>query len=154
MQNIYKLSLVLFFGFFASNLIIANTSISTKYLIQGDVLTINKKLTIQELFDLISDRTPYDFFFNSSLKELNTTIKMAVTNASVKQVLDKALHGLGIEYSIKDSVILIRAKSNQNGKRTIKGTVKDDQDVPLPGVNVTIQNTNKGRPPILMVILI
>lgn len=144
MQNIYKLSLVLFFGFFASNLIIANTSVSTKYLIQDDVLTINKKLTIQELFDLISDRTPYDFFFNSSLKELNTTIKIAVTNASVKQVLDKALEGLGIEYSIKDSVILVRAKSKQNGKRTIKGMVKDDQDVPLFGVNVIIQNTNKG----------
>ncbi len=143
-KNIRKLMLLLFFSLFLSNITMANSVSTITYSNQGNILTIDQKLTIKELFDLISNRTQYDFFFNSSLNGLNNKVKIAVTKASVSHVLDLALQNQNIEYSIKEHTISVREKSKKQEKLKITGNIKDEYDIPLFGVNIVIKNTATG----------
>lgn len=114
---------------------------------QAPLLTINKELTIQELFDLISSKTDYDFFFNSNISSLNSKVLLNVKNAPVTKTLDLAFKNLNLEYAIKDTDIIIRSKAvntNKQEKIRINGIVNDDNGNPLPGVNIIIKNTNLG----------
>ncbi|ALJ03806.1 hypothetical protein APS56_00960 [Pseudalgibacter alginicilyticus] len=111
------------------------------------VLTIKQELTILELFNLISSKTNYDFFFNSDLPDLNEKVRVNVENVSVPKILDLAFMDLNIEYSIKANDILVRKKevnSSQQSKITVTGIVYDEVDSPLPGVNIIEQGTNNG----------
>ncbi|MEZ7507130.1 SusC/RagA family TonB-linked outer membrane protein [Flavobacterium sp. Arc2] len=110
-------------------------------------LTINQQLTVQELFNLISSKTNYDFFFSSNLPDLDKKVSVNVKNASVSKVLNMAFINLDIEYSIKENVILIRKKDtylDQQEKRNVSGVVYDDTSTPLPGVQIIIQGTSNG----------
>ena len=118
---------------------------------QGDLnelkLTINEEITVQELFNLISDKTNYDFFFNSNLPNLDAKVSVNVENALVTEVLDAALKDLNIEYYIKTNHILVRAKRNdgvQQDKIIVSGVVHDDLGLPLPGANVIEEGTTNG----------
>ncbi len=128
---------------FAANTIYANRLNQNK----APLLTINQELTIHELFNLISSKTDYDFFFNSNLPSLDKKVSITVENVSVSKVLDIALKDLDIEYSIKENDILVRQKGkheSQQEKIKVKGIVYDDMDSPLPGANIIVQGTNNG----------
>jgi len=114
---------------------------------QNQTITVNKSITIKQLFKLISSKTTYDFFFNSNLKDLSTIVHLNLKAANVNTVLDIAFKNLDLEYIIKEKNILVRKKttllSNQQ-KIKITGTVYDDTNVPLPEVSIAIKGTNKG----------
>ncbi|MEN8187119.1 MAG: SusC/RagA family TonB-linked outer membrane protein [Bacteroidota bacterium] len=118
-----------------------------KKVVQEERLTIDQDLTVKELFNLISSKTNYDFFFNSNLTELDHKLSMHVENATIPQILNKAFESVPLEYTIKGNDILIRkrdVKLNEQGKRAVTGVVKDDLGVPLPEVNILVQNTDDG----------
>jgi TonB-dependent Receptor Plug Domain. len=60
------------------------------------------------------------------------------------------LEGTDLEYYIENNVVVIRKKDPvyeqpvEQEKKEIKGTVTDDQGVPLPGVSVVIKGTSVG----------
>ena len=118
-----------------------------KKVIQEERLTINQDLTVKELFNLISSKTNYDFFFNSNLNELDHKLSIHLENATIPEILNIAFATLHLEYTIKGNDILIREKDlklNEQGKKNVKGVVRDDMGVLLPGVNILVQNTNVG----------
>ena len=118
-----------------------------KKVIQEEKLTINQDLTVKELFNLISSKTNYDFFFNSNLNELDHKLSIHVENATISEILNIAFATVLLEYTIKGNDILIRKrdlKLNEQGKKNVKGVVKDDMGNMLPGVNILVQNTNVG----------
>jgi TonB-linked SusC/RagA family outer membrane protein len=110
---------------------------------KDSTLTIDKNLTIRELFELISSKTGYDFFYNSELKELTKKIFIRVEKAPVSKVLNIAFKGLSLEYTIKGNDIIIRKNINTQ-KRIISGIVRDDTGIALPDVSIRIQNTKIG----------
>jgi len=115
--------------------------------IQEETLTINQNLTVKELFRIISDRTDYDFFYNSNLEALNTKITVNVKNATVSEILSKSLAAIPVEYTIKGNDILIRSRTLQvddQGKKKVTGNVTDDTGFPLPGVSILIKDTTSG----------
>ena len=141
--KVITIFLSIFFSYsfaFSNSLVISDKE-------QVPLLTINEELTIHELFDLISSKTDYDFFFNSNISSLNTKVLLNVKDAPVTKTLDLAFKNLNLEYSIKDSDIIIRPKTintNNQEKIRVKGIVNDDSGNPLPGVNIIIKNTAIG----------
>lgn len=118
-----------------------------KKMVQEERLTINQDLTVKELFNLISSKTNYDFFYSSDMVELNQKLSMHVKNATVTEILKKAFVSLPLEYTIKGNDILVRKKVatlNDQGRKTVSGIVKDDLGVLLPEVNILVQNSNNG----------
>ncbi|APZ44828.1 hypothetical protein BW723_00335 [Polaribacter reichenbachii] len=133
----------------AAQLLIAISIFSNSFNTYGyekfkdSTLTVNQELTIKELFNLITEKTAYDFFYNSDLEELNYKIVLSVTKAPVSKILNIAFKDLSLEYTIKGNDILIRKNIKQINK-TISGIVKDDLGYPLQDVNVLVKNTNRG----------
>jgi len=127
-------------------LIHANT-VTASIAFQEETLNIDQKISIEDLFTLITNKTSYDFFFNSGLKDLETVIDLNVENATVTEVLNKALNGLPLEYSIKGNDILIRKKLveiNSQGKKNVSGKVNDEFDNPLPYASIIIKGSDTG----------
>ncbi len=140
---------LLFLFLLASNTLMANYMAKYDVLViqQEETLTINKSLTIKALFNLISGKTRYDFFYNNDINELDHKVNLNVKNKTVIEILDQVFYGLPIEYSIKGNDILVRSKQsnlNEQGKKKINGIVKDDFGMALPDVSIMIQNTDIG----------
>ncbi len=140
------LTLFALFLIFSSFAVRANYE-PDKIITQEERLTINQDLTVKELFNLISSKTNYDFFYSSDMVELDYKLSMHVIDATISEILNKAFIGLPLEYTIKDNDILIRKKVetlNDQGRKKVSGAVRDDLGVPLPGVSILVQNSNEG----------
>jgi TonB-dependent SusC/RagA subfamily outer membrane receptor len=115
-------------------------------------ISIQKQISIKNLFKLIAKETEYSFFYSDGLKDLNQMVNLHVKNAKVERVLQIAFNNLALEYRIKGTRVLVRnriikkvrTKPVQNKPPTITGIVKDDEGNPLPGVNIVIKGTKKG----------
>jgi TonB-linked SusC/RagA family outer membrane protein len=121
-----------------------------------DNLTINQKMRIQELFDYLSDHSSYTFFYNTDLPDLNKEVSLNISDASIENILNKALEHTDLEYHIQQNKILIRQKKLPAATskkatstllqqaKTVHGTVVDESDMPMPGVAVVVKGTKKG----------
>jgi hypothetical protein len=110
---------------------------------------------ILELFREIEEKSEFYFFYQKEdLKELND-VSVDLKNATVMEILDKALAGTNLHYKVVDRYIVVRksgdnfgdniiAAQQQQQQRTISGTVTDDTGQPLPGVTVIIKGTTQG----------
>jgi len=118
---------------------------------QTKELTITQKLSIKELFTLITKQTNYRFFYSNGIKNLNKVVHINVTNTDVDNILQIAFKNLDIEYHIEDYKISVRNKAKKKTPvilvkevpPTISGLVSDNQG-PLPGVNIIIKGTKNG----------
>ncbi|MDR2038043.1 MAG: TonB-dependent receptor [Bacteroidales bacterium] len=114
-------------------------------------LTINKSnVELSELLELIESRTDFSFFYNDDLIDKTVKVHVNTHDKGIKEVLDQALEGTKITYSIKDKDIILKVKEesplmspHQQGIR-ITGTVSDNYGELLPGVNVLVRGTNQG----------
>ncbi|MCK0135998.1 SusC/RagA family TonB-linked outer membrane protein [Arenibacter sp. S6351L] len=117
-------------------------------------IATDESLTVDEVFDLIMDQTEYRFFYEEGIFRDYPKVQVQKgrinTNTLLKQSL--AYGNLSIEVT-SNNTILISEKS-ANGKRlgqqdkviqfNISGTVTDEDNTPLPGVNILIMGTNVG----------
>lgn len=79
-------------------------------------------------------------------------ISFSKADAPVREVLDEALRGTRLEYSIDDDTIVIRARSGGGNAsapqkapdKVVSGRVTDTAGAPLVGVNILIQGTATG----------
>ena len=86
--------------------------------------------------------------YNSSLIRQAGKISVKVENKELKDVLSMVLGKVNLEYEFFNNVILIRqkgeGKSEQQKKKVVNGTVKDEHGVTLPGVSVLIKGESVG----------
>lgn len=103
-----------------------------------------KSISIGKLLDVIGKKSDYTFLYkNNAIPETKIAIKM--DDASVKDVLDKALTGTSLNYRIMaDNLVVILKKGEALQTVKIKGSVKDEEGMPLIGVTVLIKGTTQG----------
>lgn len=110
--------------------------------------------SILELFQEIEEKSEFYFFYQKDdLKGLND-VTVDLENATVMEILDKALAGTNLQYRVLDRYIIIRKSGDtfgdnliaakQQQQRSVSGTVTDDTGQPLPGVAVVIKGTTQG----------
>ena len=79
---------------------------------------------------------------------LDYRISISVDNASVENVLSKALTNTDLSYRIMNRYIIITKSDNESlgmsQQRPISGKVTDLSGAPLPGVTVVIKGTSTG----------
>ncbi len=138
------------------------TAFNSALIVQSETISVMKKMTIKELFTLLSNKSEYQFFYNADLKELDKIIEidLGTCETEITETLRKALQNTSLEYTIKGNDILIRkrlikAKANNKIKsvkskmlarlaKRITGTVVDETDMPMGGVTIIIKGTQKG----------
>lgn len=103
-----------------------------------------KSISIAKLLDVIGKKSDYTFLYkNSTIPE--TKIAITMDDAPVKDVLDKALTGTSLNYRIMaDNLVVILKNGEAMQTVKVKGTVKDEEGMPLIGVTVLIKGTTRG----------
>ncbi|MES2653779.1 MAG: SusC/RagA family TonB-linked outer membrane protein [Bacteroidota bacterium] len=115
-------------------------------------ITINRKsASLIEIFKDIRKQTDYDFIYSDKQLSTAKNVSIIVTNASVKQVLDKCFENQLLTYRINDKTITIEIKQLpfkdgiiNRSTIDVSGTVIDEAGVPLVGAGVTIKGFGNG----------
>lgn len=116
---------------------------------QNDKVTVDtkKSVSLVELFKMIEKSSDYLFQYKDG-DVAGWTVNLSLKNASISSIMDKALSGTDLRYSIRQRYVIIEKKSDSAAKSsertTITGTVTDMKGQPLPGVFV-VQSGSKSN---------
>ncbi len=114
-----------------------------------------KDVTVEKVFNKIESISEYRFLFESNQIDLGRKVTVKVEKSKIFDVLELIFKGTNIAYNVNDRQILlfqrkdiseadgtvaVAAKVVEQGLQ-ITGVVKDDHDMPLPGVNVLEKGT-------------
>ncbi|WP_434035467.1 SusC/RagA family TonB-linked outer membrane protein [Formosa sp. 4Alg 33] len=122
---------------------------SSAYLIPSNTDSINlnlKNTSLSQVFNLIEKQTHIPFIYVSNQSYLSTKIDLNVHNETLEIVLNTLKEKSSLDFKITDSGILVKKQvviSNQQESQ-IKGTVKDNNGLPILGANVFVKGTNIG----------
>lgn len=96
----------------------------------------------------IKAQSNFDFVYNAGTVDENKKVSVNVKDADINTALKACFDGLGIEYVIKDDLIVLRkteakpaAKAQQQEIGDIKGRVVDNHKSPVVGATINIQGT-------------
>ncbi len=121
------------------------------------------QITVGTLLAEIEQATNKSFLYNIRDVDLEKKVSLHEKNKSLKEVLKTLMKNLGLNYEIeKDQIVLfpIAKTDDKNNavkkmniplftpfvkqQQTVTGTVLDENNVPLPGVNITVEGTSRG----------
>jgi TonB-linked SusC/RagA family outer membrane protein len=123
---------------------------------QNAKVTINKRyVTLEEVLNEIENQTDYLFIYSN---EINTSEKVSLKakQEAVSKVLDKLFKDKDVKYSMEGNHIILSTIERvntleketiaavQQQKKTITGTVKDQNGEPIIGANIIEVGTTNG----------
>lgn len=114
---------------------------------QNSVLTLNMNLeNLGEIINLIEEQSEFKVFYKNEQVDLDHEVSVESETATVSEILDDALEGADIDYTILDKVIVLTPRTEKSVKQepTVTGTVKSADGTSLPGVNVFIKGSTVG----------
>ncbi len=124
-----------------------SVSVSATTYSQDTRLTLSmENVSLTEVFSTIRKNTSFTFIYNvDDVRNLRVK-SLNVKDATVQQVLDEALQGMGFIYRIEDNVIVIQPQEVKEEKKSVrvKGFVYDMAKQPMPGVTVKIVGVSLG----------
>ena len=104
-------------------------------------------VSVEQFVKAVKQQTEQRFMYNSKLVNKAGKVSVKVKDMELEEVLKMVLEKVNLEFEFYNNVILIRAKEDVSAaqqKRLIKGSVKDDKGLPLPGVTVLVKGTMTG----------
>lgn len=121
----------------------------TKLLSQNATISIQstKTLTVDEVFDLIMSQTNYKFVYEEGI--FNDFPKVYVVKGTIKanDLLTTSLSGGNFIFTLSsNNTVLIKKRlfnSSQN-QELLTGKVVDSNNLPVPGVSVSINSNERG----------
>ena len=127
---------------------------------QNTKITLNlqsvKIITVLETIESLSE---FKFLTNEKLIDQTRLVSINVKNKRIYKILDELFENQDITYNVVDRQIILAKddlknqavkrlippkNEQQNQEKEIKGTVKDEEGNPLPGVTVLILGTTNG----------
>ncbi len=110
---------------------------------QTNPVTLDLKgVNLDEFVQAVKKQTNINFMYNSSLVATAGEITIRVEKMELKNVLDTVLKKANLVYEFDNNTVLIRPGRGQvvtKQQSVLKGIVKDEQGVPLPGVTVLVR---------------
>jgi len=101
-----------------------------------------------DVLDEIEKQSEFYFVFNQKLLDVERKVNVAVKDKPIEKVMEQLLAETDATYEIKDRLIILSTqkveKSPAQQSKKVKGTVKDENGQPLPGVTVIIKGTTNG----------
>ena len=140
-----RLAFMMLFGVFATS---ANV-----YSQEGVISLKMKNVSLVKLFEEVTRKTGYDFLYNYDAMQKKGNVNVDVKSVPLKDFLTGVLEEKGLEYEFRDEVIIVQNKEQVADskpmaqvvkKRTVSGTVKDTDGLPVPGASVIVKGTQIG----------
>lgn len=111
---------------------------------QDSVVFKDKQMTVEAAFDAITKQLKYDVFYSESELDVHRMIQVPRLKMGLAELLNFILKTEFI-YEIKNRIIIISPKRKENSEqREIRGIVKDEDQLPLPGVTILVKGTTIG----------
>lgn len=106
-----------------------------------------RKGNFADIITAIEEQSEFKVFFKNDQIDLERPVSLQAKNRPVSEVLNQALEGTGIRYTLLDKIIVLSPENENLIEQgiTITGKVVSGTDEqPLPGVNVIEKGTNNG----------
>ena len=112
------------------------------------VIDANKKVSADEVFDLIMNQTDYKFIYQEGIFKNLPKIALSKGTISTKNLLERTLSvgNFDFEYN-SNKTIIIKTKAVKKvivQNREISGTIKDKNGLEMAGASIIIEGTNRG----------
>jgi TonB-linked SusC/RagA family outer membrane protein len=103
-----------------------------------------KNTTLSNVLKTIEQKTSYRFAYSNEVVPFKNLVTIDVKNAEISDVMVKLLEKLPLTFNVIKNIVVISANDKLNPDNVskvvqIQGIVTDDQNIPLPGVNVKSQ---------------
>lgn len=121
--------------------------LSAKVYSQKEVkLSLNvKEVKLSAALDKIEAVTGYRFFYNSKEVPLNHSISINTNgNLPLLDVLSSILSQVDLNYQVLSNNVIALTTSGETRFLLVRGTVRDINGLPLPGVSIKVKGANKG----------
>lgn len=107
------------------------------------VTLVLTNISLEESLTIIGISYGVHFSYSDDVVPIQTKVNLNIQNEIITTSLDKLLNPFGITYKIANQNHFILRKIPQPLTQTIRGVVMDMvTHAPLPGVTITIQNSN------------
>lgn len=111
-----------------------------------------KDLPLSKVFKEINRQTGYEFVYSINMLRDAAPVSLDVTNMPVEKVLDLCFQKTVFTYVINERIVTVRKKAVPSSPADaepraileIRGTVREAQGEPMPGVNVVVKGTMRG----------
>ena len=124
----------------------------------AEVTVSFSKISYRKAMEEIQKVSNLHFFYNVSLKGLDSKVSLSVKNASERSALDKLFADSQLDYTLKnDNTVVVyqkgdatkgesrkNTKEQKDSRKKIKGVVTDEKGEPLVGVTMKVRNSNKA----------
>lgn len=109
--------------------------------ISSQNLTLNfENAPLKSVLKQIENQTDYVFYYDNTQINASQKVDINFSDTDLKSVLNKLLTSRNILYTISGNQILLKASQ----QKTIYGIVRDEFDMPIPGVTIVIKGTAIG----------
>lgn len=118
---------------------------------QAQVSVSIKNKPLKEALTMLEKQSGYRFFYSSTLPGTEQTVSVEANNQPIKQVLDKMLANLNIDYSVKADKQITLSPAAQPSRAVVKqaprkvsGKITDKRGEVLVGASAYVKNTNSA----------
>ncbi|UKJ06813.1 SusC/RagA family TonB-linked outer membrane protein [Solitalea lacus] len=129
-------------------LCLSSLTVKAQSKLNGEYVSLNvKNRPIAEVFKQVERQTNYRFSYDNNELNTSTAVTLNLANAPINEVLEKLSQRAPVEFKKQDQDILVKQQHNTNtvaDEILIKGTVRDENGQPLPGVTILIKNSSKS----------
>lgn len=135
-KNFHLRTLILF-------ILLGSTSLCTSVYSQTTKVTLNiRNGSVENVISELEKKTNYTFLYKNEIFRNKNNNNLLATNKPLNEILNDWLSPLSLQYTIDDNVIIITESNflqQKTSTRKITGKIVDDNNLPLIGVSVKLQ---------------
>jgi len=108
-----------------------------------------QNITLKQFFNQIEEKTKFAIVYRNVLIDEKNDVTLSVENKPFLEVVNSVLRSKGLYAEISNKTLVIKKKSEAEKKLKpaairVAGIVNDEQNLPIIGATVKVNDTNKG----------
>ncbi len=121
---------------------------------QNQKVTLNEDaVSMTQIFQQIEDQTDLHFFYNNKDLDVSQKVSVNANKLQVMELLSQLFQNKGMTYQILGNQIVLKkagvaleptANFQIKQQRQVTGIISDAMGLPMPGVTVVVEGTQKG----------
>lgn len=113
--------------------------------INEKITVVFTKVPLSEAIKKIEAICSYTFFYDVNKTDLNQKVSLNAKNQNIETVVEQMLKSTNLQFEINNRQIILIPRLDSKSVYNIKGYVKDENNEPIAGANVSVKGTTNGN---------